>query len=123
MLREGREFEDDLESVVLGIDQLGPEAVMNGDRMKQRNARQRMPVVAESEPVELSAAPPGAPSGVRPALALKKGGPVWSGGVRRVRLGVLASEERLRVDKADRVLEGVTRVEASFAPGPDLNAG
>ena len=37
----------------------------------------------------------------------QKGGRVWSGGVRRARLGVLASEERLRVDKADRVLKQV----------------
>jgi hypothetical protein len=50
-------------------DQLGPQAVMNGDRLKQRNARQRMPVVAESEPLERNTAPLDA-LGVRPALAL-----------------------------------------------------
>jgi hypothetical protein len=43
---------------------------VNGDQQKRRNARQRAPVVAESEPLELNATPPGAPSGVRPALAL-----------------------------------------------------
>ncbi len=50
-------------------DHLGPQAVMNGDQLKQRNARQRMPVVAESEPLELNTAPLDA-LGVRPALAL-----------------------------------------------------
>ena len=49
-------------------DQLGPEPVVNGGQVKQRNARQRVPIVAESEPLELSAAPPGALSGVRPAF-------------------------------------------------------
>ena len=43
---------------------------MNGDQVKRRNARQRVPVVAESEPLELSAALPRAPYCVRPALAL-----------------------------------------------------
>ena len=51
-------------------DQLGPRTVVNGDQQKRRNARQRVPVIAESEPLELNAAPPGAPSDVRPALAL-----------------------------------------------------
>ena len=51
-------------------DQLGADTVLNGDQVKRRNARQRALIVAESEPLELSAAPPGAPSGVRPALAL-----------------------------------------------------
>jgi len=45
------------------------------------------------------------------------------GGGRRARPFVLAGEECLRVDAADRVLEGVTRVEAALAPGPDLDAG
>jgi hypothetical protein len=45
------------------------------------------------------------------------------GGVRRARPGVLAGEESLRVDEADRVLEGVTRVETALAPRPDLDAG
>ena len=49
-------------------DQLGTEPVVNGDQLKRRNARQRALVVAES--LELSTTPPGAPSGVRPALAL-----------------------------------------------------
>ena len=51
-------------------DQLGTDTVVNGDQVKRRNARQRALVVAQSEPLELDAAPPGAPSGVRPALAL-----------------------------------------------------
>ena len=46
-------------------DQLGPETVVNGDEQKRRNARQRAPVVAESEPLELKATP-GAPSGGGP---------------------------------------------------------
>jgi len=50
-------------------DHLGPQAVINGDQLKQRNARQRMPVVAESEPLELNRAPLDG-LGVRPALAL-----------------------------------------------------
>jgi hypothetical protein len=49
---------------------LGRDAVVNGDQAKRRNARQRIPVVAETEPLELTSARSARPSGVRPALAL-----------------------------------------------------
>jgi hypothetical protein len=55
-------------------EQLGQDVVMNGDQTKRRNARHRAPVVAESEPLELTETPLGAPSGVRPALALTAAG-------------------------------------------------
>ncbi len=73
-------------------DQLGPQEVVNGDQVKQRNARQRVPVVAESEPLELSAALPGAPSGVRPALALTAAEEVET--IRRVLLEAATSTTR-----------------------------
>jgi hypothetical protein len=50
--------------------ELGSAAVANGDHTKTRNARQRVPVIAESEPLELNASAPNSPSAVRPALAL-----------------------------------------------------
>jgi hypothetical protein len=73
-------------------DQLGPETVVNGDQQKRRNARQRAPVVAESEPLELNATPPGAPSGVRPALALTAAEEVET--IRRVLLEAATSTTR-----------------------------
>ena len=73
-------------------DQLGTEPVVNGDQVKRRNARQRVPVVAESEPLELSAALPGAPSGVRPALALTAAEEVET--IRRVLLEAATSTTR-----------------------------
>ena len=51
-------------------DELGVEVVANGDQLKKRNARQRVPVIAESEPLEPSPSASKAPSAVRPALAL-----------------------------------------------------
>ena len=65
---------------------------MNGGQVKQRNARQRVPVVAESEPLELNATPPGAPSGVRPALALTAAEEVET--IRRVLLEAATSTTR-----------------------------
>jgi hypothetical protein len=50
--------------------ELGSAAVANGDHAKMRNARQRLPVVAEAEPLELSTSASSSPSAVRPALAL-----------------------------------------------------
>ena len=50
--------------------ELGWDTVANGDQTKKRNARQREPVIAESEPLELPSRSPGSPSTVRPALAL-----------------------------------------------------
>ena len=73
-------------------DQLGPETVVNGDQQKRRNARQRAPVVAASEPLELNATLPGAPSGVRPALALTAAEEVET--IRRVLLEAATSTTR-----------------------------
>jgi len=49
---------------------LGRDAVLNGDHAKTRSARQRIPVDAESEPLELRSHASDRPSAVRPALAL-----------------------------------------------------
>jgi hypothetical protein len=73
-------------------DQLGPEAVVNGDQPKRRNARQRLPVVAESETLELNSTSPGASSGVRPALALTAVEEVET--IRRVLLEAATSTNR-----------------------------
>ena len=51
-------------------EEFGQEAVANGDHAKRRNARQRIPVVAETEPLELASDMSARPSAVRPALAL-----------------------------------------------------
>ncbi len=51
-------------------DEAGDAVVANGDHTKKRNARQREPVIAESEPLELSPTASKPPSAVRPALAL-----------------------------------------------------
>jgi hypothetical protein len=51
-------------------DELGRDVVANGDQTKKRNARQRSPVLVESEPLELNPNPSRSPSAVRPALAL-----------------------------------------------------
>jgi hypothetical protein len=51
-------------------EELGRETVVNGDHAKRRSARQRIPVVAESEPLELASPASARPSAVRPALAL-----------------------------------------------------
>ena len=51
-------------------DKLGDDVIANGDQTKKRNTRQREPVIAESEPLELNPSPSKSPSGVRPALAL-----------------------------------------------------
>ena len=75
-------------------DQLGSETVVNGDQQKRRNARQRAPVVAESEPLELNATLPGVPSGVRPALALTAAEEVET--IRRVLLEAATTHARTR---------------------------
>jgi hypothetical protein len=49
---------------------LGRETVVNGEHVKRRSARQRIPVVAETEPLELTSHTSARPSAVRPALAL-----------------------------------------------------
>ena len=50
--------------------ELGRDTVLNGDHAKRRSARQRIPVAAESEPLELRSHASDRPSTVRPALAL-----------------------------------------------------
>ena len=50
--------------------ELGSEAVANGDHTKTRNAQQRLPVIAESEPLELNTSCELPISSPRPALAL-----------------------------------------------------
>jgi hypothetical protein len=52
-------------------DELGSDVVTNGDQTKTRHARQRLPVIAESEPLELNPRMSKSPSAVRPALALR----------------------------------------------------
>jgi hypothetical protein len=49
---------------------LGRETVVNGDHAKRRDARKRIPVVAETQPLELTSRVSARPSAVRPALAL-----------------------------------------------------
>jgi hypothetical protein len=73
-------------------DQLGSETVVNGDQQKRRNARQRAPVIAESEPLELPARSRGSPSAVRPALALTAAEEVET--IRRVLLEAATSTTR-----------------------------
>jgi hypothetical protein len=72
--------------------QLGPEEVSNGSDIKRRNARERLPVLAESEPLELSTNSPSSPSAVRPALALTAAEEVET--IRRVLLEAATSTTR-----------------------------
>jgi hypothetical protein len=51
-------------------EEFGREAVTNGDHAKRRNARQRIPVVAESKPLDPTSPRSARPSAVRPALTL-----------------------------------------------------
>ena len=73
-------------------DELGPETVVNGDHAKRRNARQRLPVIAESEPLELTSRRPSSPTAVRPALALTAAEEVET--IRRVLLEAATSTTR-----------------------------
>ena len=72
--------------------ELGDDVVANGDHAKRRNARQRIPVVAESEPLELSTNSSSSPSAVRPALALTAAEEVET--IRRVLLEAATSTMR-----------------------------
>jgi hypothetical protein len=72
-------------------EQLGRDVIANGDQTKKRNARQRLPVIAESEPLELNASSP-SPSAVRPALALTAAEEVET--IRRVLLEAATSTTR-----------------------------
>ena len=73
-------------------DELGHDVVANGDQLKRRNARQREPVIAESEPIELNSSPSKSPSAVRPALALTAAEEVET--IRRVLLEAATSTSR-----------------------------
>ena len=66
--------------------------VVNGDHAKKRSARQRMPVDAESEPLELRSHASDRPSAVRPALALTAAEEVET--IRRVLLEAATSTSR-----------------------------
>ena len=50
--------------------ELGRETVVNGGHTKKRSARERIPIAAETEPLELTSPTSARPSAVRPALAL-----------------------------------------------------
>jgi hypothetical protein len=73
-------------------EEVGSEAVASGDHLKRRNPPHRVPVVAESEPLELGARPPASPSAVRPALALTAAEEVET--IRRVLLEAATSTTR-----------------------------
>jgi hypothetical protein len=51
-------------------EEFGRETVVNGSQTKRRSARQRTPVVAKTEPLELTTHMSARPAAVRPALAL-----------------------------------------------------
>jgi hypothetical protein len=72
--------------------ELGSETVTNGDQAKLRSARQRVPVIAESEPLVLNSTSPAAASGVRPALALTAAEELET--IRRVLLEAATSTSR-----------------------------
>jgi hypothetical protein len=71
---------------------LGSATVETGQQTKRRNARQLVPVIAESDPLALTSTSPGAPSGVRPALALTAAEEVET--IRRVLLEAATSTSR-----------------------------
>jgi hypothetical protein len=72
--------------------ELGQDAAVNGRHAKKRSARQRLPVSAESAPIELAARQAETPSGVRPALALTAADEVET--IRRVLLEAATSTTR-----------------------------
>ena len=72
--------------------ELGRDTVVNGDHTKTRSARQRVPVIAEAEPIELTSHSSGRPSGVRPALALTAAEEVET--IRRVLLEAATNTSR-----------------------------
>ena len=71
---------------------VGRDRALDGDHSKRRDARQRLPVIAESEPLELNTSSPGLPSAVRPALALTAAEEVET--IRRVLLEAATSTTR-----------------------------
>ena len=72
--------------------ELGRDTVLNGDNAKRRNARQRSPVAAESERLDLRSHASDRPSAVRPALALTAAEEVET--IRRVLLEAATSTSR-----------------------------
>ena len=72
--------------------ELGADAVVEGKLGKRRNARERVPVLAESEPFELNSSSPSSPAAVRPALALTAAEEVET--IRRVLLEAATSTTR-----------------------------
>ena len=73
-------------------DELGIETATNGGPPKRRNARERSPVTAESEPLARATIGSSSPSGVRPALALTAAEEVET--IRRVLLEAATSTTR-----------------------------
>ena len=69
---------------------LGRDTVLEGSQRKQRHAQLRVPVPADSEPLELRSSP--SPSAVRPALALTAAEEVET--IRRVLLKAATSTSR-----------------------------
>jgi hypothetical protein len=72
--------------------ELGRDNIINGDYAKRHSARQRVSVIAEAEPVELTSRSSGRPSSVRPALALAAAEEVET--IRRVLLEAATSTSR-----------------------------
>ncbi len=72
--------------------ELGRETVVDGRHAKRRNARDRVPIPAESEPLESASSQPASPSAVRPALALMAAEEVET--IRRVLLEAATNTSR-----------------------------
>ena len=96
-------------------DELGRDTVVNGDYSKKRNARQRTPVDAETEPLKLRSHVFGRPSAVRPALALTAAEEVET--IRRVLLEAATSTSQGVVGDMH-----LSRVREELPPG-DLCSG
>ena len=72
--------------------ELGRDTVVDGSHPRRRNARGRVPVPAESEPLKPATSQPASPSAVRPALALTAAEEVET--IRRVLLEAATSTSR-----------------------------
>jgi hypothetical protein len=72
--------------------ELGRDTVLNGEHAKKRSARERIPVDAESEPLETRSPASDRPSAVRPALAVTAAEEVET--IRRVLLEAATSTSR-----------------------------
>ena len=72
--------------------ELGRDTIVAGRHPRRRNARGRIPVPAESEPLEPASLQPASPSAVRPALALTAAEEVET--IRRVLLEAATSTSR-----------------------------